>query len=417
MNQNSANRQSRPRSLLYATGAGIGGSGLDAVAHESLRLARDGGFLGRAVCYGCTASDIPRERVDDLRYHPVKILRILPRRYYSGAKKAVADGHAARLLAGGGFDLFHGWSGDAVRCLRAAAQAGIPSVLEIPTWHRNKGKRKPDVTMSERQRDEAPLPARWLNSLLVTRQQVMEEYRLATLLLVLSEKARETFRIAGFPDDKLFMMHRGVDPERFTPAASPPPAFRAIFVGALLRRKGVPLLLEAWREAALPGAELELVGAVQPEVRAAIERFADSSVKFPGHVRDVAARLRNASIHVFPSELEGSAKATYEAAACGLPQITTREAGDVVIDGKTGWVIPAKDPAALVAALRAAYSDPARLLQMGAAARERVINHFTWKHFRERLGQAYETAIARAADASPRHFHLNSDILTSGENG
>ena len=35
-------------------------------------------------------------------------------------------------------------------------------------------------------------------------------------------------------------------------------------------------------------------------------------------------------MHVFPSECEGSAKCTYEAAACGLPQITTRESGDVV---------------------------------------------------------------------------------------
>jgi glycosyltransferase involved in cell wall biosynthesis len=323
----------------------------------------------------------------------VKLLRAMPRRYYSGAKKAVADRHAARLLASGGFDMFHGWSGDAVRSLRVAARAGIPSVLEIPTWHRNKGKRKPDVTMSERQRDEAPIPIRWLNSLLVTRQQVMEEYHLATLLLVLSEKARETFRIAGLPEDRLFMMHRGVDPERFSPAAALPERFRAIFVGTLLRRKGVPLLLEAWREAALPDAELELVGSIQPEVKSAIERFADKTVLFPGHVRDVAAHLRMASVHVFPSELEGSAKATYEAAACGLPQITTREAGDVVIDGETGWVIPAKDLSALVGALRAAHGDRSRLAAMGRAARRRVLDHFTWNHFRERLSLAYATAM------------------------
>ena len=43
---------------------------------------------------------------------------------------------------------------------------------------------------------------------------------------------------------------------------------------------------------------------------------------------------RSAAVHIFPSTCEGSAKATYEAAACGLPQITTRESGDVVQDGR-----------------------------------------------------------------------------------
>ena len=95
---------------------------------------------------------------------------------------------------------------------------GIPSVIEIPTWHRNKGKQKPAVTKSERERAAEPWPQRLMNGLLVTRQQVMEEYDLATLIVVLSHCAADTFRAAGVPEEKLFYLPRGVDIERFTPA-------------------------------------------------------------------------------------------------------------------------------------------------------------------------------------------------------
>jgi glycosyltransferase involved in cell wall biosynthesis len=395
MNQNSDPGQ--PRSLLYAIGAGIGGSGLDAVALESLLASHRGGFLGMAVSLSNRQTAIPAQKIATLALHPSRLLGFLPRPNRLGARKQAVDRFAAARLATGRFDFFHGWSGDCLASLRTANRLGIPCVLEIPTWHRNKGKQKPDITMSERQRDAARFPRSILNAMLITRQRVMEEYARATLLLVLSQKARETFLAAGLPEEKLFMSHRGVDPEIFHPAPAPPAVFRAIFVGSLLRRKGVPELLSAWREADLPGAELLLAGATQPEVRADLERFAHPSIRVLGHVADVAHHLRQASIHVFPSELEGSAKCTYEAAACGLPQITTREAGDVVVDGINGWIIPPRDPAAVVAALRAAHANPDMMRRMGAAGRGRVLANFTWDHFRARLLEAYRAALASSA--------------------
>jgi glycosyltransferase involved in cell wall biosynthesis len=389
--QTSVRRQ--PKSLLYSIAAGIGGSGLDAVALESLRGAR--GFLGRAIAASNNQTEIPADRITTLDYHPVRLLSALARSHYMGAKKHTIDDIASRYLETGDFDLLHSWSGDCVKSLRMANRLKIPSVLEIPTWHRNKGKVKPNVTKSERERAAAGFPQNLFNKMLVSRQQVMEEYDRATLIFVLSEKARETFRIAGIPDEKLFTMHRGVDVDRFTPAERLPDKFRAVFLGAVIKRKGVHILLEAWRKAALPEAELILIGQVQPEMESFLKQYGGDDVKVAGFTRDVPGLLRQASLHVFPSELEGSAKATYEAAACGLAQIATRESGDVVIDGKNGWIIPPNDVDALVEALRAAHADHDRLLRYGKAGRERVVNHFTWDHFRERLLDAYDLAIRR----------------------
>ena len=89
---------------------------------------------------------------------------------------------------------------------------------------------------------------------------------------------------------------------------------------------------------------------------------------------------------------EGSAKVCYEAAACSLPQITTREAGDVVVHEQGGLVIPPSDPTALADAIQQFYRHPEKLMPMGQAGRDRVMDQFTWQHYHNRVGQAYAYA-------------------------
>ena len=387
-----------PKHLLYATSARLGGSGLDAVALESVRAAQRAGVLGKALAFDDRQTEIPAERIASLRWNPVRLLSGLGSEFYYGAKKHALDRAAARELARGGYDLFHGWSGESVRTLRAARRLGVPGVIEIPTWHRNKGKDKPARrTKSERERAEARGWQGMKNRLLVTRQQVLEEYDLADLILVLSEKAEETFLAAGIAREKLFRHQRGVDVVRFTPAEKPPEKFVAVFVGALIKRKGVHHLLEVWRRLHLKDAELVLVGAVHEEMRPYLAEFAGENVRLPGFVGRVEDCYRAASVHVFPSECEGSAKCTYEAAACGLPQITTRESGDVVRDGVNGLIIPPNDPNALAAAIERLYRDRELAARLGAAGRARVVENFTWEHFRARLLEAYGVAMTKGS--------------------
>lgn len=380
-----------PSPILYATSARIGGSGLDAVALESLRALEEARWEWHALAFD-QRSDLPRERISTLRWHPVRLLSGLGSEHYYGAKKHALDRAAARRIAGGEWSFFHGWSGEAVRTLRAARERRIPSLLEIPTWHRHKGKVKPErLTKSEREAAALRGWAGWKHGLLVSRQQMLEEYELATRILVLSEKAEETFLAAGVPREKLFRHQRGVDVERFTPAPAPPEKFRALFVGALIERKGVHHLLRVWRRLGLKNAELVLVGSVHAEMEPVLRECAGPEVIVRGFVSDVAAEYRAAAVHVFPSECEGSAKCIYEAAACALPQITTREAGDVVQHEVNGLIIPPNDPEALAAALLRLHNDHALCAQLGAAGRARVCAQFTWAHFRERLLAAYRS--------------------------
>ena len=208
-----------PSHVLYATSARIGGIGLDSVAHETLRGIKD--QLGLAIAYANRARDLDPTKILTLQWHPVRLFSSLERKYYYGAKKKVLDRVASRYLRRGSFDLFHGWSGESLLSLRTAKKLGIPTVLEIPTWHRHKGNIVPQRTDAEIRMESAPIPERWLNRLLISRHQSLEEYELADILLVLSEKAEETFRFAGFSKSKLFRMSRGVDVDRFRPAFHP----------------------------------------------------------------------------------------------------------------------------------------------------------------------------------------------------
>lgn len=384
-----------PAPIFYSTSARIGGSGLDAVALESLRALEAAGLDWKAMAFD-NRSELPSSRIETLRWNPVRLLSALGSEHYYGAKKHALDKRAATALEGGDWKIFHTWSGDCVRSLRMAKQKGIRSILEIPTWHRHKGKDKPDrLTKSEREAAALRGWAGWKQRLLISRQQMNEEYELADLILVLSEKAEETFLAAGIAKEKLFRHQRGVNPEVFKPAATAPDKFRAVFVGALIKRKGVHHLLEAWKKLALKDAELVLVGSVHPEIESLLREHADPSVKVKGFVKDVAAEYQAASVHVFPSECEGSAKCTYEAAACGLPQITTREAGDVVQDAVNGLIIPPNDPDAIAAALEKLHSDSSLCARLGSAGRSRILEKFTWRHFHERLLEAYRTVAAR----------------------
>ncbi len=327
-----------PRHLLYSIFARIGGSGLDTDAFETLRASYRGGFLGKAIAYDNRQQEIPASLIHSLRWHPVRLISFFDRPYYYGAKKKYLDWITSRHLATGRYDLFHSWSGDCLRSLQVAKQRGIPSIVEIPTWHRDGGKNKVERRKVAESATTKPGLEKWKTRLLLERKRFIEEYQLADLLLVLSERAANTFRVRGFPEEKLFYLPRGVDVERFKPGDRPA-KFRAVFAGALIKRKGIQHVLEAWHRLNLPDAELWLVGHVHDEAKPFLKQFWRDNIRVVGFARDPENYLSQATVHVFPSQWEGSAKVTYEAAACALPQITTREAGDVVRDGVEGIIV------------------------------------------------------------------------------
>ena len=118
------------------------------------------------------------------------------------------------------------------------------------------------------------------------------------------------------------------------------------------------------------------MGSVHEEAKPHLKNFWRDNIRTTGFTRDPENYLNQGTIYVFPSQWEGSAKTVYEAAACGLPCVTTKEAGDVIRDGIEGILVKPGDVDAIANAIRYFYDHPEAVEKMGAAARQRVVGEF-----------------------------------------
>lgn len=182
----------------------------------------------------------------------------------------------------------------------------------------------------------------------------------------------------------------GVDTARFRPAPEPVlsgATTRALLASRLLWDKGLCEYVDAARELLAAGLpiRLRIAGAPDPGNPASIPQAqldawaAEGAVELLGHIEDMPAELARTDIFVLPSYYgEGLPKGLLEAAATALPLVTTDTPGcrDVVCDGVDGLVIPARNAAALAAAIRRLHDNPAWARKLGQAARRKVLAEF-----------------------------------------
>jgi glycosyltransferase involved in cell wall biosynthesis len=184
----------------------------------------------------------------------------------------------------------------------------------------------------------------------------------------------------------------GVDSEKFTPAKNKAgTSVRFAFAGYISERKGSDYLLAAWKELNMDKAELYMYGRTRKELRKTVRSTGSPTVKFPGFV-DTAEELPKNHVFVFPSNQEGSAKAIYEAMACGLPVITTPNAGSVIRDRKEGFIIPPRDKEAIKEKMLYFYNNPEKIEEMGKKARK-LAEEYTWERYAENIYNVYNKVL------------------------
>lgn len=107
----------------------------------------------------------------------------------------------------------------------------------------------------------------------------------------------------------------------------------------------------------------------------------DGLLQWLGHVSDMPRLLAAVDVVVLPSYREGLPKTLIEAAACGLPLITTDMPGcrEVVTHEVDGLLIPVRDAAALATAIARLQDDPALAARLGAAAQQKALTLFDEK--------------------------------------
>jgi len=155
-----------------------------------------------------------------------------------------------------------------------------------------------------------------------------------------------------------------------------------IFVGALIERKGIRLLLSAW--SCLPykirqKSKLHIVGSgpLKDELLTFARKNELTEVDFVGQVNyeEVKNRFRNSDLFVLPTLEDLCSLTVLEAMASACPVITTPYNGArELVDKNNGWIVDPTEPDIFRAVLEEALSGQVDLHKMGMAARKRVEN-------------------------------------------
>ncbi len=293
----------------------------------------------------------------------------------------------------------------AIPWLDQLRRAGIPvlySVSQFPTWPAKPRKR---------------LYRGWVYRALYNRLDA----------IVTNSEPLETFLRGIGVRTRIEMIPNGVDLERFHPVRSTGDRDERVALrgelgigaeapvvatlGAVVPRKGLDLLLEAWRELAKrdPAVQLLVVGPRadlhDPKLvgfRGRLEALVAATgtperIRFAGSVGDVERYLRAADLFALPSQREGFPNSVLEAMATGLPVVVTPFVGFSERIGRPGRELlqTERSPSALAEALGALLADRERRALFGHAARDWVEAGLGVEHSLDRYAALYHEVARR----------------------
>lgn len=284
------------------------------------------------------------------------------------------------------FDLFYGFSGCALHCLKQSKSLGKLSILDHHDIHHQTAKKllQEEIELHPDFAETIPYWPPYEPYL----QRVEAEDCAADYHMVLSSFAKNSYVHAGMNPEKISIVPLGVDLDRFSSDMKQENnhKFRILFVGAIGQRKGIKYLLESFKHLALPNSELVLAGNVLGRRKALekyshlfhLEQFIEPSL--------MPSFYRSGEVFVLPSVYDSFGQVIVEAMACGLPVIVSENTAghDIVRDGVDGFVIPIRDVNALSVKLLILYENPELRQWMGENARKRA-QEFSLEEYSQKL--------------------------------
>ena len=229
----------------------------------------------------------------------------------------------------------------------------------------------------------------------------VDVYRAARTVVCISGKVQEILKTGTPAETSSSVVYNGVNPDLFSPGLVDSVPLEILMVGNLLRSKGHELVLKAIKklQPSFPGLRCRIIGEGpdRSHFEALVRELAiESQVQFAGlqSRSEVADAMRRCSVFVLPSSNEGLGCVYLEAMSCGKPAIGCRGQGidEVIQHGKNGWLIPVDGFEPLVEGLSALLGSREMRAQIGAAARQTILQKLTLSHQAQHLANVYRQA-------------------------
>ncbi len=286
------------------------------------------------------------------------------------------------------------FNGAGLEILEAAERRGLLGVLEQTIAPRETQIR---LLCSEQQAYPAWVRHRWEDPHeheFIDRQHA--EWSKADLIICGSEFVRQEIARCQGPSDRCRVVPYGYSGPPVEPRATRDPkrTLRVLTIGEVGLRKGSVYVLAA-AKALGRRADFRMVGpiGVSAQAEAELRRYVELVGPIPR--AEIGAHYRWADVFLLPSLCEGSATVVYEALWAGLPVIATPNTGSVVRHGRDGFLVPIRDPGAIIEHLEQLATTPELLNRMSDRARRRA-EQFTLQHYARRLIRVITGAVMPA---------------------
>jgi len=226
-------------------------------------------------------------------------------------------------------------------------------------------------------------------------------------VIATSGELSNSFRVSAMPSHKLVEIPNGVDTDTFKPLELAEKSklrdklgiaresIVVTFVGGVIKRKGVDLLINAWKKVvqAVPNAVLLIIGPKSKDESKGIHGYVtdniiesikkqklDETVEFTGYVPNVSEYLQVSDIFVLPSSREGLPNALIEAMACGVAPVATRLdcISDLIEHGKNGFLFELGDRLQLSQRLISLAKNPDLRDVFGKESRRIILQKFSF---------------------------------------
>ena len=294
-------------------------------------------------------------------------------------------------------DVFHGMSQYSLEAgVSAKRKFGALFVLDVGSSHVLSMKK-----ILETEQERLGISKEFFSNRVIERE--LEEYEQADVITVPSKFAAQTFIENGVSADRIEVNVLGVDLSRFyVDELESPKVFTVTFIGALSARKGLHILLEGFRLAAIPRAELLLIGTAQAETRKLMAGYESENIRVVGRLphSELRSKLSQSSVFALPSIEDGFGMVILEALASGCPVIATDHTGgpDVIRHGVDGYIIPSGDSVALAEAMVRLYKDEKLLQTMRQNAGRRAKEIGSWDNYANGVVQMYRRRVVEARE-------------------
>jgi glycosyltransferase involved in cell wall biosynthesis len=231
-------------------------------------------------------------------------------------------------------------------------------------------------------------------------EETLLEYKISDYITVPSSFVKRTFIEQGVDESNIFVNPYGVDLSQFKQIEKDDDVFRVIYCGRLSIQKGSHYLLEAIYDLNMDNFELWHIGEIDNEMKPYIEKFKSKKIVFKGAQpqEELYKFYSQGSVFILPSIQDGFGMVIFQAMACGLPVILSKNTGayDVITkDGEEGFIIPIRSVGAIQEKITYLYDNIDICKKMGERAKKKVSEGYTWDDYGDRYIEFLERVIGK----------------------